>query len=210
MVVRTGTLERMESTPGETPTGDATRRGEVTRLLRAPARGDERDANRLLDLVYTELRELADGYLARERADHTLQPTALVHEAYLRLLGEGAEFTWNDRRHFLATAARAMRHLLVDHARTKRREKRGGRWNRVDLTHAVGEAREEEAVDLVALDEVLSELAELSERQARVVEMRFFAGMGEKSIAEVLEVSERTVERDWRHARAWLAKRLSS
>ena len=199
----------MQSSPGEPPTGDATRRGEVTRLLRAPEQGDARNSDRLLDLVYSELRELADGYLARERADHTLQPTALVHEAYLRLLGEGAEFTWNDRRHFLATAARAMRNLLVDHARTKRRAKRGGRWNRVDLNHADGEQPAEDAVDLVALDEVLSELAELSERQARVVEMRFFAGMSERSIAEVLDISERTVERDWRHARAWLAKRLA-
>lgn len=166
---------------------------------------DALDSGELLQVAYHELRELAERYLQRERADHTLQPTALVHEAWLRLEGDSR---WNDRTHFFATAARAMRHVLVDHARGKRREKRGGGWTQVELDPELG--LDAHPIDLVALDEALADLRVRSEREATLVELRFFAGLPMPAIAEVLGVSIGTVERDWRFARAWLARALKT
>ncbi|MCB9915042.1 MAG: sigma-70 family RNA polymerase sigma factor [Planctomycetes bacterium] len=159
----------------------------------------------LLQVAYAQLRELAERYLRRERIDHTLQPTALVHEAWLRLEGDGA---WRDRTHFFATAARAMRHVLVDHARARRRAKRGGGWARVELDPGLG--LDERELDLVDLDRALAELAARDERQAALVELRFFGGLAMPAVAEVLGVSLGTAERDWRFARAWLARALNA
>lgn len=160
----------------------------------------------LLEAVYDELRRLAGAYLARERSDHTLQPTALVHEAYAKLAAQ--ETPWNNRAHFLGIAAQAMRRILVDHARGKHRAKRGGGWQRVELDVALAEDPAQ-SLDLVALDEALSELAELSPREAQVVELRYFGGLGVEEVGEVLGVSTRTVKRAWRFARAWLLARMT-
>lgn len=177
--------------------------GEVTRLLQA-ARGGEREAlDRLLPLVYDELRRLAGRQLDRERAGHTLGATALVHEAYVKLSGSGTCGAV-DRAHFLAIAARAMRQVLVDHARRRARAKRGGGWERTTLGE--GDAAVEFRPDeMLALDRALEEL---DPRQREIVEYRFFAGMEEREIAEVLGISERTVRRDWVKARAWLYRSL--
>lgn len=172
--------------------------GEVTVLLHAVRAGDSEALDRLVPLVYDELRALAQRELYREAPGHTLHATALVHEAYLKLAGGGLPAT--DRAHFLAIASRSMRQLLVDHARRRKAVKRGGDLVRTTLTDAGGrmDFRSEE---LIALDEALEKL---DPRQRQIVELRFFAGMEEKEIAEVLDVSSRTVRRDWVKARAWL------
>lgn len=180
---------------------------EATRILVRLGDGDARDADRLLEIVYAELRDLAGQLLARERAGHTLQPTALVHEAWVRLVDQ-TRVEWDGRRHFLAVGATAMRRILVDHARSRAAEKRGGAWNRVELAPELAEAEQAE-VDLVALEEALRKLEELSPRQARVVEMTFFGGLKAEDVAEVLGVSSRTVGSDWRFAKAWLFDELS-
>lgn len=188
----------------ETPPGDAVASGDVTRLL-AAIRGGERDAlDRLLPVVYEELRAVAGRQLVRERPDHTLHATALVHEAYVKLAGSGVDAV--DRAHFLAIAARAMRQVLVDHARRRMAAKRGGGWAITTLSdgHNPIDFRPEE---MLALDRALDRL---ETRQRQVVEYRFFAGMEETEIAAVLEVSERTVRRDWVKARAWLYRELYS
>jgi RNA polymerase sigma factor (TIGR02999 family) len=160
----------------------------------------------LLPLLYEELRAVAAGFLRQERRDHTLQPTALVHEAFLRMKGRGpAEL--EDPARFRAAAAVAMRRILVDHARARRAGKRGGDLRRVSLDEGWGISRGGE-VEVLALHEALEELAALDERQARVVELRFFGGLGEQEIAAELGVSLRTVEGDWRMARAWLRGKL--
>ena len=183
-------------------------RGDATRILRAAAGGDTGDAERLLSLLYDELHSLADGYMAGERGDHTLQPTALVHEAWMKLFHTD-ELVFQDRRHFLATAARAMRQILVDHARSKQRIKRGGGWKRVDSdVELTPDGREGSDMDLVALDRALDKLRENSVRQAEVVELRYFGGLSVQETAEVLETSERTVVREWRFAKAWLTREL--
>ena len=156
--------------------------------------------------VYDELRRLATGYLRRERADHTLQPTALVHEAYMRLAAqEGVD--WRNREHFLGVAAAMMRRVLVDHARGHRRSKRGGGL-KLPLADAAGYA-ECEVEDLVALDEALQRLASKHPQKSQVVELRFFGGLSIEETARVLKVSDSTVERDWRFARAWLAREMN-
>jgi RNA polymerase sigma factor (TIGR02999 family) len=185
------------------PAGDAVSQGDVTRLLEA-VRGGERDAlDRLLPIVYEELRAVAGRQLGRERPDHTLHATALVHETYVKLAGGGGVDAV-DRAHFLAIAARAMRQVLVDHARRRMAAKRGGDWAVTTLSdgHNAVEFRPEE---MLALDRALERL---EPRQRQVVEYRFFAGMEEAEIGEVLEVSERTVRRDWVKARAWLYREL--
>lgn len=184
------------------------KQGEITRILGELHRGDAEAADRLLPLVYDELRALAGSFFARQQPGHTLQPTALVHEAYLRLAGsEGAE--WESRAHFMAVAARAMRQILINHARDKGAAKRGGGLERVTLEQAVtpriGDDRE---IDLLELDLALSKLAELDERQARIVELRFFGGLTIAESAHVLGVGTTTVEDDWRLAKAWLAHQL--
>ena len=172
--------------------------GEVTQLLQAVRNGDSEALDRLVPLVYDELRELARRELYREASGHTLHATALVHEAYLKLAGTGMPAS--DRSHFLAIAARSMRQVLVDHARRRKAVKRGGDMVRTTLTDA-GAQVEFRPDELIALDAALERL---DERQRQIVELRFFAGMEEKEIAGVLGVSDRTVRREWVKARAWL------
>lgn len=179
---------------------DATPPGEVTRLLRSLGEGDEDSWSRLVPLVYDQLRALAGSHLRREAAGHTLTPTALVHEAYLKLV-PGSSLTPRDRAHFLAIASRAMRQVLVDHARARLAGKREGGWARATLGEGVLGATEVDPTELLALDEAL---ASLDPRQRTVVECRVFGGMEEAEIAGALDLSERTVRRDWVKARAWL------
>lgn len=164
----------------------------------------------LMPLVYDELRRLARGYLSRERPGHTLQPTALVNEAYIKLVDQ-TRVDWQGRTHFFAVGARVMRNLLIDHARGRGRAKRGGAWHKVTLAEGLTPfTRGELDVDqLLSLNEALERLAELDERQARIVELRFFGGLTVPEVATVLGVSTRTVEGDWTHARAWLKRELS-
>jgi len=180
--------------------------GGVTQCLLDWTRGDRAALDRLMPLVYGELRQLAAGHLARERRDHTLQPTALVHEAFLRLV-DHRRIQWQGRAHFLALAATLMRQLLIDHARKHRAEKRGGGGARVTL-HDGDAMLEARPVELIALDDALSALAAIDPRQARVVELRFFGGLTVEEAAEVLAVSPATVKLDWSMARAWLVREL--
>lgn len=179
---------------------------EVTQLLEDLAEGEDHAADRLIPVVYDELRRLAGSYMANERPDHTLQPTALVHEAYFRLVGQ-RDVRWRNRAHFFAVAATAMRRLLIDHARRHRAEKRGG-GRRVTLSHELADDGGTEILDVLALEEVLARLEELDRRQAKVVELRFFGALEVEEVAEVLGVSPATVKRDWRHARAWIRREL--
>ena len=160
----------------------------------------------LLEVVYHELRRLAADYLRRERPDHTLQPTALVHEAYMRL-AELDRIEWRDQTHFYAAAAGAIRRVLVDHARAHDAAKRGGGWHRITLTGLGGGPRDRE-VDIIALDEALQRLAEFDARKARVVELRYFAGMTIAETARTLDVGTTTVEDDWAFARSWLRRQI--
>ncbi|HEX6885229.1 MAG TPA: sigma-70 family RNA polymerase sigma factor [Planctomycetota bacterium] len=180
--------------------------GEATQLLASLKRGEAAASGRLLELIYAELKSLAAAALRGERADHTLQPTALVHEAWLRLVDQ-TRVEWQGRAHFLGTAALAMRRVLVDHARARGREKRGGGAARVPLEgeRIPAPTGLDLELDVLALDRGLEELARHSERAARVVELRFFAGLSEEDTAEVLGVARATVTRDWRAARAWLS-----
>jgi RNA polymerase sigma factor (TIGR02999 family) len=179
---------------------------EVTRMLREWSAGDASAADRLLPVLYGELRRLAAGYLRRERTGHTLQPTALVNEAWMKLAGQ--DTTWQNRAHFLGVAAGAMRRILVDHARRRQAQKRGGGERRVTLTDGVAAAGGGNEIDLVRLDEALERLAALDARQARMVTMRFFAGLTVEETAEALGVSEKTVKRDWAAAKAYLRREL--
>jgi RNA polymerase sigma factor (TIGR02999 family) len=179
--------------------------GDVTRLLQSWSRGEKEALNKLVPFVYRELRRLAAAYLRRERSDHTLQPTGLVHEAYLRLIDQ-TRVECRDRATFFIVAANLMRQILVDHARRRRAAKRGG-GNRVALDEAAGAFRQD-TVDLVELDRALVKLAQLDARQGRIVELRFFLGMTEDETAEILEVSAITVKRDWRIAKAVLRVEL--
>ncbi len=181
---------------------------EVTQVLREMTGGDATAAARVMDLVYEQLRALAGSYFRGQPAGHTLQPTALVHEAFVRLT-ERTGVQWRDRAHFLAVAAVAMRGILADHARKRRALKRGGDRGRVALSRVETPAGTDE-VDILALDEALGRLAELSQRQAAIVEYRFFSGMTVEEVARVLGVSRSTVEEDWRMARAWLSAQLAA
>jgi RNA polymerase sigma factor (TIGR02999 family) len=180
--------------------------GEITRLLSSMRRGDRDAEARLMKLVYRELRSRAGRYMRGERPDHTLQPTALVNEAYLRLTHKD-RIDWQSRAHFYAVASGEMRRILVDHARTRAAAKRGGPLEKISLEHATAcyTSRPEE---LLALDDALQEFAKWAPRQARIVEMLFFGGLTEAEIAEVLGISVRTVKRDWSAARAWLYSRM--
>lgn len=173
--------------------------GRITRLLHDVRDGDGQAFGALLPLVYDDLKRIADRQLRRERQGHTLHATALVHEAYMKLADQ-ARLDWQDRAHFLGIAARAMRQILIDYARRRNAEKRGGGWNRTTLAGKPF-ALDVDAEELIALDEALDQL---DERQRQIVEFRFFGGMTEQEIAEVLGVSDRTVRREWVKARAWL------
>ena len=178
---------------------------DTTAILADLAKGDASATDRLLPMVYAELRALAASYMKDKPPGHTLQPTALVHEAYLRLVGGDDAFA--NRAHFMAVAAKVMRGILVDHARSHEAEKRGGGWKRITLDQAATLASDAD-IDTLALDDVLSRLAEMDERKARVAEMRFFGGMSIEHVAEAIGVARSTVAEDWRMARAWLAKEL--
>lgn len=177
----------------------------ITQLLEASAAGDASADGALIAAVYDELRVMAAGMMRRESAGHTLQPTALVNEACLRLLGDS--FRWENRRHFFGAAAQAMRRVLVDHARRRDANKRGGDWARITMD-GVDFPQPEDGLDVLALDEVLNALGELDARMARMVELRFFTGLSIEQTAEVLDVSAATVKRDWQFARAWLQEKL--
>src|SRR5262249_38163627 len=181
---------------------------EITELLVAWGNGDEAALEKLTPLVYQELRRLAGGYLKRERPDHTLQTTALVHEAYLRLI-DWKNVKWQNRAHFFGISAQLMRRILVVFARSRQFAKRGGKERHVSLEEASVVARGR-PVDIVALDDALKALWDLDQRQSRVVELRFFGGLSIAETAEVLKVSEGTVRRDWSVAQAWLHRELSS
>jgi RNA polymerase sigma factor (TIGR02999 family) len=182
---------------------------DVTNLLAAASRGDPGSADQLLPLVYEELRRLAAQRLAAEAPGQTLQPTALVHEAFLRLTGsDGAEKDWDSRGHFFAAAAEAMRRLLVENARRKKRLKHGGDREQISLDAAEG-LMESPSEDLVALDEALTRLATVDPIKAEVVKLRFFAGLTMQEIARALNLSLGTVERHWTFARTWLYAELS-
>lgn len=179
--------------------------GRVTVLLKAICAGDGRAEQELLPLVYQELHRLAQSYMRRERPDHTLQPTALIHEAYIRLAGEKVD--WQSRAHFLGVAAHVMRRVLVDHARAHKAAVRGGDLKRVDLEedHAVSAER---SVEVLLVNDALERLAKTEARQARVVELRYFGGLSMEEIAAVLSISLRSAKRDWSLARIWLFQQL--
>ena len=180
---------------------------DVTVLLHRARQGDKDSLDRLLPLVYGELRRVAENQLRGERAGHTLQPTALVHEAYLRLIGQHS-VDWNNRAHFFSIAAETMRRILVNHAVERRAQKRGSGETLLALDELNGVGGES-SIDLILLDEALVTLAELDRQQAKVIELRFFGGLTIAEVAEVLNVSEATVNREWRSAKAWVMAQLS-
>jgi RNA polymerase sigma factor (TIGR02999 family) len=181
---------------------------EVTRILSALEQGDPAAAGRLLPLVYDELRQLAAHKLAHEKPGQTLSATALVHEAYLRLVGSGEESRWNSRGHFFAAAAEAMRRILINRARDKMRDKRGGAWKRIDLAQltVADQANDEE---LLALDDCLERLAQEDPISAELVKLRFFVGLTQEEAAAALGLPRRTADRTWAYARAWLCQALT-
>lgn len=179
--------------------------GQVTQLLKAMRAGDSQAAEHLLPLVYSELHRLAKTYMRRERPDHTLQATALINEAYLRLVGEDVD--WNSRAHFIGLAAHVMRRVLVDYARTRNAEQRGGGLQRVEMQDDLAVSPEQ--LDQVeALDEALKRLEQENPRQARVVELRYFGGLSVEQIGGLLQIAPRSVKRDWALARIWLFREL--
>lgn len=179
---------------------------DLTQLVRQLRGGDPDAPSKLIPFVYDELRRLARGYLQHERTGHTLQPTALVHEAYLRLVRE-KDIEWQDRSHFFGIAARLMRQILINYAKARATGRRGGGVPKLSI-EAAQFVPQESADDLVALDEALQDMAKTYSRQAQVVEFRFFGGMETKEIAQALEVSEKTVLRDWNFAKLWLFREL--
>ena len=180
---------------------------DVTQILKDWSDGDAAAPEKLMPLVYEELRRLARNYLARERGDHTLQATALVHEAYLRMVDE-KRASWQSRAHFYGIAARLMRRILVDHARAHNAAKRGGLEQKLTLDEA-RDLPTKNAVELVALDGALENFAQTYPRKSEVVELKFFGGLDAKQISEVLQVSEKTVLRDWNFAKLWLCRALT-
>jgi RNA polymerase sigma factor (TIGR02999 family) len=181
----------------------------ITALLHEWKSGKKEAFDELFPFVYEELRRRASVYLRNERQGHTLQTTALVNEAYLKLVDKN-EIEYEDRNHFFAIAANAMRRILVDYARTRKRKKRGGEDENLPLDEARFVSVNEKSVDLVALDEALNELAKFDERQAKIVELKYFGGMTNDETAEVLGISNVTVRRDWDMAKAWLHQQISS
>lgn len=181
--------------------------GEITRLLEDVRQGKPEAADQLIPLIYEQVRRVARGYLRREREDHTLQPTVLVNDALLQLLGTDTVM-WQNRAHFFAVASQVMRRILIDYARSHRAEKRGGKFQRVSFDEGLAyDWRQAES--LLCVNEALDRLEKYDQRLSRIVEMRFFGGMTEREIAEVFGVSERTVKRDWQFARTWLYTEIS-
>jgi len=178
-----------------------------TKLLERVSDGEAEAADRLMTLVYDDFHELAARFLRQEPAGHTLQPTALVHEAYLRLIDQ-KNVDWKGRTHFLAIGAKAMRRVLVDHARSRKREKRGGQRQRIIFDDKIVLSSEHDE-DLLAVDELLAELQDIDPRQASIVELRFFGGMTSAEVADYLGISKSTADREWRIVRAWLRAQLS-
>ncbi|MBA4122686.1 MAG: sigma-70 family RNA polymerase sigma factor [Acidobacteria bacterium] len=181
---------------------------QITQLLKQWSDGKREVLESLMPLVYDELRRQASRYLIKERSNHTLQTTALINEAYLKLINQ-REVEWQNRAHFYAIAAQAMRRILVDYARQRQREKRGGKAEDLPLEEAISIVSQEKSVDLVALDNALTQLEKFDERQARVVELRYFSGLNFDETAEVLGVSNVTVRRDWNMAKAWLLQEIT-
>jgi RNA polymerase sigma factor (TIGR02999 family) len=186
---------------------------EITNLLKAWGRGDSAALDRLTPLIYERLRRMARGYMRTERPAHTLQPTALVNEAFLRLV-DARDLDWTDRAHFFAVCARVMRRILVDAARSRAAIKRGGRADRVEHSTAIDldqlpDPASEMSAQVCALDEALHVLAQIDPRRAQVIELRFFGGLTVDETAQVIQTSPQTVMREWRLARAWLARELS-
>jgi RNA polymerase sigma factor (TIGR02999 family) len=179
---------------------------EVTRLLVDWGNGDQEALDELIPLVYDELRRLARAYMRRESQDHTLQTSALVNEAYLRLIDQKS-VKWQNRAHFFGVAAQLMRRILVNHARSRSRVKRGGRTQIVSLDEQAIITKE--VSEVIALDEALKNLAEMDPRKSQIVEMKFFGGLTTEEVAEVLKITSRTVEREWRKAKAWLNRAIS-
>lgn len=183
---------------------------DVTQLLIRLTDGNTQALDELLPLIYDELRSLANRYLRRERSDHTLQPTALVHEAYLKLIDQ-KHVRWQNRAHFFGVAANMMRRILVDHARRHTADKRGGEAEKMPLEEEIlVVASDNKSVELLALDEALENLTKIDPQKARIVEMRYFGGLSVEETAEVLGVSPVTVKRQWRMAKAWLYGQISS
>jgi RNA polymerase sigma factor (TIGR02999 family) len=179
---------------------------QISQLLVACSNGDQAALDQLMPLVYGELRKMARRYMRGQPAGHTLQTTALIHEAYLKLVGQQKK-PWRNRAHFFGVAAQAMRHILVDYARSRQAAKRGGEALRVSLDETAL-VTQDRAAELVALDDALNDLAEVAPRQSRVVELRYFGGLSVEETAEVLKVSPETILRDWRMAKAWLLRQL--
>jgi RNA polymerase sigma-70 factor, ECF subfamily len=180
---------------------------DLTTLLQAISEGDPQNVDRLMNVIYDDLKRLAANQLRSERSNHTLHPTALVHEAYLRLINQKST-NWQNRLHFFSIAARIIRRILIDHARERCAKKRGGTSRPISIFgHDVADT--ESPIDLISLDEALTELAELSERQARIVELRFFGGLTISEVAESMGIGSRSVDREWQVARVWLFHRLS-
>lgn len=181
---------------------------QVTQLLNQLGHGDQAALDRLMPLVYTELHKLAKRYMAQQRPGHTLQTTAVVHEAYLKLVGESSKH-WENRSHFYGVAAKAMRHILVDHARSSQTAKRGAGQVMMPLDEALA-AMPERMPQVIALDDALTALSKLNPRHSEVVELRIFGGLSVEETAEVLKISPETVMRDWRVAKAWLGRELGA
>ncbi|MCU1290549.1 MAG: polymerase sigma factor [Acidobacteria bacterium] len=182
---------------------------EITRMLIALTDGNTEVVNNLLPLIYDELRKLAGNYLRRERVSHTLQPTALVHEAYIKLIDQ-KQVRWQNRAHFFGIAAQIMRRLLVDHARKHTADKRGGEIEKLPLEEEILVVSNEKSAELLALDEALENLEKLDAQKAKIVELRYFGGLSIEETAEVLGVSVATVNRQWRMAKAWLYGQITS
>ncbi len=180
---------------------------EISLLLADWSKGDDVALEQLMPLVYDELRKMAHGYMKRQPSGHTFQTTELIHETYLKLAKQEHQ-SWQNRAHFFGVAASAMRHILVDYARSKHSQKRGGWQERVTLSDVIGST--DQSKDIVALDDALNALAALDERKGRVVELKYFAGITNEEIAEVLKVSIDTVKRDWRFARTWLLREMTA
>lgn len=181
----------------------------VTDLLIKLSNGKREVVDELLPLIYDELKRLAASYLRRERSDHTLQPTALVNEAYLKMI-DITQVSWQNKAHFIGVAANQMRRILVDHARKHNAEKRGGEFHILTLNEEIDKAADQQSTELIELDEALNELARMDPTKAKIVELRYFGGLTMDEVAEVMGVSTITVKRHWKMAKAWLYGRLTS